>query len=87
MVGDELLALKGWRLHQPDDVAPLLEPAAALGTAEAGIPLLYARDGQVRATHLSPAPPATEGWDLKPDAEADAASLERRRLWLALELP
>lgn len=87
MVGDELLALKGWRLHQPDDLAPLLEPAATLGTAEDTFPLLYARDGQVRVTHLSPAPPATEGWDLKPDAEADAASLERRRRWLALELP
>ncbi|MBE9173486.1 M61 family metallopeptidase [Cyanobium sp. LEGE 06143] len=87
MVGDELLALQGWRLHQPDDVAQLLQPEAALSTAEAGIPLLYARDGQVKTTLLRPAPPAIEAWDLKPDAEADAASLDRRHRWLSLELP
>ncbi|MBE9153418.1 PDZ domain-containing protein [Cyanobium sp. LEGE 06113] len=87
MVGDELLALHGWRLHQPDDVAQLLQPEAALSTAEAGIPLLYARDGQVKTTLLRPASPAVEAWDLKPDAEADAASLDRRHRWLSLELP
>lgn len=87
MVGDELLALRGWRLHQPDDLAPLLEPSPALERPEDGLPLLYARDGQVRLTHLKPAPPAIEGWSLEPASDADAATLERRRRWLALELP
>ena len=83
MVGDELLAVAGWRLHQPEDLAPVLaalQPGAELEVA-------YARDGRLRCAQLQAAPAQVERWSLEPDRQATAAALERRRRWLCLELP
>jgi predicted metalloprotease with PDZ domain len=82
-VGDELLALDGWRICQPDDLAPLL-PADHPPVERT---VLYSRDGQVRSTRLLPEPAAVDHWSLVLDPEASEAAAERRRRWLALELP
>jgi predicted metalloprotease with PDZ domain len=83
MVGDELIALAGERLRRPEDLAPLLSARGSGTTLEA----LVARDGRVFATALTPAPPRPRGWRLEVDPAAPAEAAERRRRWLALELP
>nr|MCH9715311.1 PDZ domain-containing protein [Cyanobacteriota bacterium] len=83
MVGDELIAVSGWRLHQPEDLTPVLaalQPGAELEVA-------YARDGRLRFAQLQAAPAQVERWSLEPDRQATAAAVERRRRWLCLELP
>ncbi|MFQ6537104.1 MULTISPECIES: M61 family metallopeptidase [Aphanothece] len=82
-VGDELLALDGWRLRQPEDLTALLPP----DRPPVARTVLYSRDGQVRTTRLLPEPPAVDHWSLVCDPEASEAAAERRRRWLTLELP
>ncbi|EDY37513.1 hypothetical protein CPCC7001_392 [Cyanobium sp. PCC 7001] len=82
-VGDELLALNGWRLRQSEDLK------AVLASVDPGAPLqvLYVRDGQVRSADLQPGPPAVEAWSLRIDPGAEPAAEARRQRWLALECP
>lgn len=82
MVGDELVAVAGWRLQRQEDLAPLL--AAHAGATV--LPVVTARDGRLRHQELRPAPPRVERWRLEPVAGAAPSVLERRRQWLALEV-
>ncbi|SBO42209.1 M61 family metallopeptidase [Cyanobium sp. NIES-981] len=82
-VGDELLALNGWRLHQPEDLKAVLAGCVAAPPLR----VLYARDGQVRSAELEPEPPAVEAWTLRIDPAAGEGAEDRRRRWLALECP
>ena len=82
MVGDEVIALAGQRVRRQEDVSVVLK-------AGPGAPLeaLLARDGRLLVAALSPAPPRASGWRLEPQPDAPAEVGERRRRWLALELP
>jgi predicted metalloprotease with PDZ domain len=83
MVGDELIALAGERVRRPEDVAPLLRAR----DLSAPLEVLVTRDGRVFSTALTPTPPRPKGWRLDVDPAAPAEAAERRRRWLALELP
>ena len=78
MVGDELIAIAGERLRQPEQIAMALEA----GTEQE---LLIARRSQLRPLSLFPDPPAVERWKLVRCSNADAAALERQRSWLQQE--
>ncbi|MFN5464927.1 MAG: M61 family metallopeptidase [Cyanobacteriota bacterium] len=82
-VGDELLALNQHRLRRNEDLDSLfacLSPNPSL----ASLTVLFSRDGLVRETVLTPAPPAISRWQLRLDPQASPAALERRRQWLEL---
>ncbi|MEO1003681.1 MAG: PDZ domain-containing protein [Cyanobacteria bacterium J06638_7] len=83
MVGDELIALAGQRVRQGDDVAPVLA-AAATGTA---LEAVLVRDGRLLSVPLTPVAPRPRSWRLQVDPAAPDHAGERRRRWLALELP
>ena len=74
VVGDELIALEGWRLRQPDELAALLRP-------EHPQTLTVSRRGALRQLSLRSAPPAVERWMLVRDPAASARSLDRRGAW------
>ena len=76
-VGDELVALDGWRLRQPDHLSSLLQ---------AGRPqsLTVSRRGSLRQLTLLSAPPAVDRWTLAPDPAASAQAVARRAAWLGL---
>ncbi|MGB5136447.1 MAG: PDZ domain-containing protein [Prochlorococcaceae cyanobacterium] len=82
MVGDELIALAGQRLHSVDDVSTVLATSDSAGP----LPLLAARDGRLISSSLTPAPPRSRAWRLEADPAAPAKADERRRQWLALEV-
>ena len=77
MVGDELLALDGQRLRQPDQLEDQLQ---ADGVQE----LLICRRSRLQALQLQPEPPQPAGWTLARVAEPSAAMLARRRAGLSL---
>ncbi|MEX1322680.1 MAG: PDZ domain-containing protein, partial [Synechococcaceae cyanobacterium] len=83
MVGDELIALAGQRVRNLEDVSTIL---SAIPTATA-LEAVLARDGRLFSTPLEPAPPRVKAWRLQPVPAAPAEAAERRRRWLALELP
>jgi predicted metalloprotease with PDZ domain len=83
MVGDELIALAGQRVRRPEDVAAVL----AARTATAPVTAVLARDARIFTVELMPAPPRVKSWRLEVDAAAPPEVGERRRRWLALELP
>jgi len=76
-VGDELLALAGRRLRQPEDLQALLLP----GDEQE---LLISRHGQLRTLHLSAAAPRVERYRLVQDPAAPSEALDLRHRWLAL---
>ncbi len=80
-VGDELLALDSQRLHHLEDLEPHL---SARAEAAGPIQVLFCRDGQVRDTRLTPAPPGIRRWRLRRDPDANPEALARRRQWLEL---
>jgi hypothetical protein len=80
-VGDELLALNSQRLHHLEDLEPHL---SARAVASGPIQVLFCRDGQVRDTRLTPAPPGICRWRLRRDPDANPEALIRRRHWLEL---
>ena len=80
MVGDELLAIDGQRLRQPEQIAEALRAGVEQD-------LLIARRSQLRALRLCTNPPAVERWRLLPCTDADPAALERRRSWLQQHTP
>jgi len=75
MVGDELIALDGERLRQPEQFTAALR-------AGSGQELLIARRGQLRTLALQCAPPQAERYRLKAIAGASPDCLERQRRWL-----
>ena len=77
MVGDELLALDGWRLTDADQFNGGLR-AGALQE------LLTCRRRQLRTLSLCSQAPRPEAYRLVADPEATAQALERQRAWLAL---
>jgi len=77
MVGDELVALDGWRMRQPEDLASLLQ-------AERPQSLTVSRRGSLRQLTLLSAPPAVDRWTLAPDLAASAQAVARRAAWLGL---
>ncbi len=77
MVGDELLALAGRRLREPEQLGRWLAP-------DRHQELLISRRGQLRALTLRPAPPRPERWRLESQPEPSAAALEQRQRWLEL---
>ena len=83
MVGDELIALAGQRLRNPDDIRTV-QAAQKSGTP---LPLHYVRDGRLHDTNLEPGAPQVERWSLEPLPGASDTSLQRRASWLALEAP
>lgn len=82
MVGDELIALAGQRVQRMEDVSTVLKVWSS-----APLEVLVARDGRLLSTVLSPAPARAKAWRLEPRADAPDDAAERRRRWLALELP
>lgn len=83
LVGDELIALAGQRLRQPEDLPPLLATQKS-GTP---LPLHFVRDGRLQCTSVEPGSPQVERWSLEPCPEVSDAMLQRRGRWLALEAP
>ena len=77
MVGDELLALDGLRLRDPEQLSAALRPGAEQQ-------LLMARRSQIRSLTLSSLPPRPDSYKLIEDPEADAQALQRREQWLSL---
>jgi len=77
-VGDELLAVDGERLSQPDALINGWTPGQSRE-------LLFCRRGRVRTCQLMAAPPEVEAWRLETDPAAGAHALERRRQWLSLQ--
>jgi predicted metalloprotease with PDZ domain len=82
MVRDELIALAGQRVRRVEDVGTVLKVSPG-DELEA----VVARDGRLLTTALSPASPRAKSWRLVPHSDAPAEVVERRRRWLALELP
>lgn len=78
MVGDELLAIDGQRLRQPEQIAAALQP-------DREQELLIARRSQVRPLSLRAQPPAVERYRLVRCSDPDSATLERQRSWLRQE--
>ena len=81
-VGDELLALGGWRLRSPEDLAAALRASEGAPPRQ---PLLFCREGRVRETELAPEPPAWTSWRLKLDPAASPDAEQRRRRWMLLQ--
>ena len=79
-VGDELLTLAGLRLRQSEDLALVTGD----GGPGDGLELLAVRDGRLRRTAITPAPPAVERWRLVRDSRSSLACAERRTDWLLL---
>jgi len=77
VVGDELIAIDGWRLRQPEHLAALLQP-------ERPQSLTVNRRGSLRQLTLLSAPPAVDRWTLVPDPSAAPEALARRAAWLGL---
>ena len=75
MVGDEVLALDGERIRQPEQLS------AALRAGETQ-ELLIARRGQLQMLPLRSVDPQPERYRLIPIADAGSQQLEQRRLWL-----
>jgi predicted metalloprotease with PDZ domain len=75
--GDELLALDGWRLRDPDELNERLIPA---GDQE----LLVCRRGKVHALRLRSESARPRRWTLDVDDAAPGPRHEARRRWLAL---
>jgi predicted metalloprotease with PDZ domain len=86
-VGDELIAIAGARLRQPEDLHSLgtaqLQSQPQLQPIEP-MELLMCRDGRIRSLTIQPAPPQIQTWRLAPLPEAAPASGERRQRWLGL---
>ena len=81
MVGDELIALDGERLHSSDQLAPLLR-------SDGDQELLIARRSQIRRLCLHCQPARPERYQLLRDPAATADALQRQQRWLALsEVP
>ena len=76
MVGDELLALDGERIRQPEQLSAALRPGAQQD-------LLISRRGQLRTLQLCPAEPQPERYRLKSISDSSAECLERQRRWLS----
>jgi predicted metalloprotease with PDZ domain len=75
--GDELIALRGWRLRRLEDAARLLTPGQAA-------PLLAARDQRIVELTLSlPAQAHGGAVSLKPAAQPAPDALALREAWLA----
>ena len=76
-VGDELLALEGQRLRQPEDLS---------GGLRCGVSqeLLISRRCQVRSLTLCAQPAASERYRLVVDTNASHAATEQRQRWLSL---
>ena len=77
-VGDELIAVAGERVRQPEALQAAWSPGQTLE-------VLFCRRGRVRLTVLTAGPAAVERWRLEPDPHAPAQALERRRQWLSLQ--
>jgi len=82
MVGDELIALAGQRLREPDAVNAVLQALPAGQSVE----LAYCRDGRLRFTSFNPDVASAQSWSLQDDPVADSHCLNRRRHWLNLEI-
>jgi len=82
-VGDELLALDGYRLRSADDAERELKRRAPHLERE----LLWVRDGLVRRSPLRPVEPAVQRWVLELDPKASPATAEQRAAWLQLARP
>jgi predicted metalloprotease with PDZ domain len=80
MVGDELLALDGERLREPEQY----ESAATAGSSQE---LLISRRSRLQRLQLQPLQPQPQSWTLVPDPDAAPAALARRRAWLSLVEP
>ena len=81
MVGDELVAVAGWRLLRSEDLAPVLAAQRSLDALE----VHFARDGRLRRTALHPTAPRVERWTLESAVAVSPEALEQRRRWLSLE--
>jgi predicted metalloprotease with PDZ domain len=82
-VGDELLALNRQRIRRPDDVNGA-QVLGVTGQELSPVAVLFCRDGRVRDTWITPAPPAISRWRLRPVPDASGEALQRRRRWLEL---
>lgn len=77
MVGDELIALDGARLREPEQ----FERSARAGAQQE---LLISRRSRLQRLQLQPLAPQPQAWSLVADPEASAEALARRRAWLSL---
>jgi predicted metalloprotease with PDZ domain len=80
MVGDELLAVDGWRVRKLDDAKGWIKPSATVA-------LTIVRQQRLRTLQLKPLTPAatvmlTGKVTLSLTARPDAATLRRRQRWL-----
>jgi predicted metalloprotease with PDZ domain len=82
-VGDELIAIDGGRLRQPEDLHAL---GAARDQPQPSPPMdvLVCRDGRMRSLTIQPAPPQIQAWRLALVPGAEPATGERRQRWLGL---
>jgi len=83
LVGDELIALNGERLRQPDDLNLILP--SGVGRSLPAQELLIARQGLMRTLVIEPGPPTVERWALESMVGPSAEALARRQAWLALQ--
>ena len=74
-VGDELIALDGWRLRKPGDLSQRLQEGHKHT-------LTIGRHGKLRALTLQPTAPAVKSWSLQADPGCSAAALALRGQWL-----
>ena len=76
-VGDEVLAVDGWRIRRIDE-------ALQWSTRDRPLELLLVRDQRLRTLTVVPDPrsPLRQQWRLGLDERASAAALKRRRAWL-----
>ena len=81
MIGDELIAVDGLRVRQPDDLEPFLMAGCTLRP----LSLLCCRDGRLQQRRVLPAAVRPSRWRLELDPQADAAAAARRSAWLQLE--
>ena len=82
--GDEVLAVEGRRIRQPEDL-PLLWPAPPESEQPwPAVDLVSVRDGRLRTSRLEPGPPVVERWRLVAKQEVRPEELERRRRWCSL---
>lgn len=82
MVGDELVAVGGWRLQRGEDLPPVL----AAHRSQDSLEVHFARDGRLRRTVLQPHAPQVERWTLESAVAVSPEALEQRRRWLSLEV-
>jgi predicted metalloprotease with PDZ domain len=76
-VGDEVLAVDGWRIRRLDE-------ALQWSTRDRPLELLLVRDQRLRSVTVTPdlRSPLRQQWRLSLDERASAAALKRRRAWL-----